>query len=262
MKKTCVVLGLAGLMAAPNLFAAMSVTLMDDTPGMNSTYSYSQGDGGEFRAVGNSGLDGVVNWGAYSSATKGTVTAANDGASWGYGQGLAVPGSSYFQTFCTELREEYSPGGLYPISSIGNAALNNNTGHPVPITLGVAYLYSKFAAGTLGGYDYSYTDGGGRSASAGNLQNAIWSLLGEQDISLLTGAALTDLQNSGIAEADWTAAANGAYGVEDMTLNNPGQAQDQLVIVVPESTTIIAGALLLLPLGASTFKILHKKRIV
>jgi hypothetical protein len=262
MNKTCMVLGLAGLMAAPKLFAAMSVTLMDDTPGMNSTYSYSQGDGGEFRAVGNSGLDSVVNWGAYSSTTKGTVTAANDGSSWGYGQGLALPGSEYFQTFCTELLEEYTPGGLYPISSIGNAALNNNTGHPVPITLGVAYLYSHFAAGTLGGYDYSYTDGGGRSASAGNLQNAIWSLLGEQSMADLTGAALTDLQNSGIAQADWTVAANGAYGVEDMTLDNPGQAQDQLIMAVPETTTMLAGALLLLPLGASTLKILRKKRSV
>jgi hypothetical protein len=261
MKKLCLVLSLAGVTAAPNLFGAMSVTLMDDTPAMNSAYNYSQGSGGEFRAVGDSGLNSVVNWSAYSAATKGTVTAANDGSSWGYGQGLAVPGSSYFQTFCTELLEEYTPGGLYPVSSIGNNALYNNTGHPVPITLGVAYLYSQFAAGTLVGYDYNYTDGGGRSASAGDLQNAIWSLLGEQSITLLTGAALTDLQNSGIAQADWTKAANGAYGVADMTLDNPGQAQDQLVIVVPETSTVIAGALLLLPFGASTLRILRKNRV-
>jgi len=155
MKKLCLVLSLAGVTAAPNLFGAMSVTLMDDTPAMNSAYNYSQGSGGEFRAVGDSGLNSVVNWSAYSAATKGTVTAANDGSSWGYGQGLAVPGSSYFQTFCTELLEEYTPGGLYPVSSIGNNALYNNTGHPVPITLGVAYLYSQFAAGTLVGYDYT-----------------------------------------------------------------------------------------------------------
>jgi len=85
--------------------------------------------------------------------------------------------------------------------------------------------------------------------------------LGEQSITLLTGAALTDLQNSGIAQADWTKAANGAYGVADMTLDNPGQAQDQLVIVVPETSTVIAGALLLLPFGASTLRILRKNRV-
>lgn len=260
MNKTCMVLAVAGLMAAPKLFAAMSVTLMDDTPGMNSSYSYSQGDGGEFRAVGNSGLDSVVNWGAYSSATKGTVTAANDGSSWGYGQGLAMPGSEYFQTFCTELREDYTPGGLYPISSIGNAALNNNTGHPVPITLGVAYLYSKFAAGTLGGYDYTY--GAGRSATAGDLQSAIWILLSETSGTLATWVSNDLTSGLGSNTSAWTQDANGAYGVEDMTLDNPGLAQDQLIMAVPESTTIIAGALLLLPLGASTFKILRKNRLV
>jgi hypothetical protein len=76
----------------------------------------------------------------------------------------------------------------------------------------------------------------------------------------LTGAALLDLQNSGIAEANWTAAANGAYGVQDMVLAQPGQVQDQLVIVVPEPTTMIAAALLLLPFGASTLRILRKTR--
>ena len=260
MKKTCVVLALAGLMAAPKLFAAMSVTLMDDTPGMNSSYSYSQGNGGEFRAVGDSGLDSVVNWGAYSSATKDTVTALNDGASWGYGQGLAKPGSEYFQTFCTELLEEYTPGGLYPVSSIGNNALYDGTGHAVPITLGVAYLYSQFAAGTLGGYDYNY--GAGRSATAGDLQSAIWMLLSETSGTLATWVSNDLTSGLGSNTSAWTQDANGAYGVEDMTLDNPGLAQDQLVIVVPESTTMIAGALLLLPFGASTFKILRKKRSV
>jgi hypothetical protein len=125
--------------------------------------------------------------------------------------------------------------------------------------LGVAYLYSQFAAGTLSGYDYTY--GGGRVASAGTLQQAIWYLLGEyQEGAQLTGFALTDLQNSGIAQANWTDAANGAYGVADMVLGTPGAAQDQLVMVVPEPTTMIAGALLLLPFGASTLRILRKNR--
>ena len=234
MKKLCMVLSLAGVMAAPNLFASMSVTLYQDTG------NYSYGNGGEFQAVGDAGLNSVVNWSAYASST-----AVKD---------------SYFQTFCTEQLEYFSPGSSYSVSSIGNNALYNAGGPPgVPITLGVAYLYSQFAAGTLGGYDYAY--GVGRVASAGNLQQAIWYLLGESgDGAQLTGAALLDLQNSGIAEANWTAAANGAYGVQDMVLAQPGQVQDQLVIVVPEPTTMIAGALLLLPFGASTLRILRRNR--
>jgi len=246
MKKFCIILSLAGVMAVPNLFASLSVTLYQDT----SNFSDNNYGGGEFRAVGNSGLDSVVNWGAYTAATSGTTS-----------------GQQYFQTFCTELQEEFYPGTSYNISSIGNNALyNNNGGTPIPITLGVAYLYSQFAAGTLGGYDYTY--GSGRVASAENLQYAIWTLLGESAIGV-TGAALADLKavtGSGSGDifatsADWYSAANGAYGVRDMVLGNPGQNQDQLVMdPVPEPTTMIAGALLLLPFGASTLRILRKRQ--
>lgn len=238
-------LGMAGVIAAPNVFGAMSVTLYDDT----SMYSY--GNGGEFRAVGNAGLNSVVNWSAYNTGSANNTAGTSD---------------AYFQTFCTENAEEFTPSDSYPVTSIGNNALYNDTSHPVPITLGVAYLYSRFASGTLQNYDYTY--GGSRSTSAGNLQNAIWSLLGEQSMSLLTGVAYNDLlavTGSGpgdvfASQADWTAAANGAFGVGDMTLDNPGQAQDQLVMVVPETSTVIAGVLLLLPFGASTFRILRKNR--
>jgi hypothetical protein len=235
------VLSLAGAMAASNLFAAMQVKLYNDTS------SYSDGQGGEFQAVGNSDLNSVVNWSAYNTGSTYNTAGA---------------GNSYFQTFCTETAEEFSPGSTYPVTSIGNNALYAGTGHAVPITLGVAYLYSQFAAGKLAGYDYTY--GSGRTASAAVVQAAIWSLLGEsfggQPTPQLAGFAYADLVSSGIAQADWTKASNGAYGVADMTLDNPGQAQDQLVMAVPETTTIIAGALLLLPLGASTLRILRRNR--
>ncbi len=237
MKKLWMVLSLAGVMAAPNLFASMSVTLNQDTG------NYSYGNGGEFQAVGDAGLNSVVNWSAYASST-----AVKD---------------DYFQTFCTEQLEYFNPGSSYSVSSIGNNALYNAGGPPgVPITLGVAYLYSQFASGGLAAYGYVYNYGANRVASAGNLQEAIWYLLGELgDNAQLTGTALLALQNSGIAEANWTAAANGAFGVQDMVLSQPGQAQDQLVITVPEPTTMIAAALLLLPFGASTLRILRRNRM-
>jgi hypothetical protein len=237
MKRIYLLLSLAGMVTVPNLFASMNVTLWQDTA------NYSAGNGGEFRAVGDAGLDSAVDWGAYSANTSG-------------GSGS----SQYFQTFCTETSEYFSPGNTYSVSSIGNNALYNGGVNPVPITLGVAYLYSQFAAGTFAGYTYAY--GAGRVASAQNLQQAIWYLLGEyQDGAQLTGAALTALQNSGIAQADWTVAADGAYGVRDMVLGTPGAAQDQLVMsTVPEASTMIAGAMLLLPFGASTIRFLRKNR--
>ena len=39
MKKFCIILSFAGVMAVPNLFASMSVTLIDNT----SQYSYNNG---------------------------------------------------------------------------------------------------------------------------------------------------------------------------------------------------------------------------
>ena len=87
----------AGVMATPGLFGAYigSVVLIDNT----SQYSY--GVGGEFRAVGDSGLDSVVDWNAYSTMTKGVTTAA-DLSSWGGGS-IKV-GEQYFQTFCIDIR--------------------------------------------------------------------------------------------------------------------------------------------------------------
>jgi hypothetical protein len=244
MKKLLLIVGLAGVLAVPSLFASMDVTLYQDTA------KYSYGNGGEFRAVGDAGLNAVVSFGSYSTATSGTLAS----------------GQQYFQTFCTEELEYFSPGSPYIVSSIGNNALYNGSGGPsgVPITMGVAYLYSQFAAGTLGSYNYAY--GAGRVASAGNLQQAIWYLLGEYgDGAQLTGAALADLNavtGTGklfTSSTDWYTAANGAFGVKDMVVSYAGYAQDQLVIV-PEPTTVLAGALLLLPFGASTLRMFRKTR--
>ncbi len=246
--KTCyAVIGAASLLAAPNLFADMSITMMDNTS------QYSAGDGGEFRAV----VSGVaVDWNAYSSATKGTVSSGTDGGSWGYNSGL--DGKQYFQTFCAELNEEFSPGGVYTISSIGNAALYDGTGHPVPITMGVAYLYSQFAAGTLDGYVYAP---GNQRSTTWDLQNAIWNLLGEG--GYLASWITADL-STGLGQTSWYACADGAYGVHDMVLGAPGTAQDQLVIgtPVPEASTMLAGALMLLPFGIGAIRSLRKERAV
>jgi hypothetical protein len=276
MKKHYAIICVASLLTAPNLFAAWSyqalgsyvdngnITLVDNT----GLYSY--GNGGEFRAVGDSALQSAVDWSAYSSATKGTMSDSTDGGSWGYGSGLAQNGTQYFQTFCTELNEEFSPGDLYSVSSIGNAALYDHTGNPVPINQGVAYLYSYFAQGTLYGYNYAY--GSGRSTSAGILQNAIWYLLGEGGYLNSGSFVYNDLLGKfgSIANAQ-TAAGNGQFGVADMVLSEPGYAQDQLVMIgapigpqaipVPEVSTVFAGALMLLPLGVSALRIVRRNRV-
>jgi hypothetical protein len=237
MRKLALAIALAGVVATPSLFAVMSVTLVDSS-GNNAGLTYSYANGGEFRAVGNADLNAAVNWSAYSTTTSGTTSDAIDGGSWGYGSGLAVAGQKYFQTFCIEYTEEFTPGGTYAVSVSGSALYGHALGPPgVPVTMGTAWLYSQFAAGTLSGYNYAY--GSVRSGTAGSLQQAIWYLQGENggvDNSLVT------LASTAVGgEANLFHAANGAFGVEALNLGDPGAAQDQLVIV-PEPTTMVAGA--------------------
>ena len=245
MRKLSLAIALAAVVATPSLFAAMSVTLVDSS-GNSAGLTYSYGNGGEFRAVANADLSSVVNWGAYSTATKGIVGASDTG-SWGYNSSMA--GQRYFQTFCIEATEEFYPGTPYGASISGNALYGHLGASPgVPVTLGTAWLYSQFAKGTLSTYDYTY--GSGRSGTAGSLQQAIWYLQGENggvDNSLVT-LALTAVGGA----ANLFHAANGAFGVEALNVGDPGTAQDQLVIItdairarllaVPEPTTMVAGA--------------------
>ena len=234
MKKLTTLIGVAGVLFATNLYASFdgTVTLTGGT--------YEYGNGGEFTAT-----------------TSGLGT---------------------FQTFCIEYNEEFGPGNTYSYNQNSGAvaggaganAIDSHTGLAMDnISIGTAYLYSQFRNGEL---VISST------TQAGQLQNAIWYL--ENEITSLNfngvdGTAYYNLAKSGTGKNDTTIFNDslGAYGVIALNLfdgaystpvTSPnGQIynvnQDQLAIV-PEPTTMIAGALLLLPFGASTLRILRKNR--
>jgi len=242
MKRLFVLACLVGVLAVPAVHAQMQIVLYQDL----SNYSY--GDGGEFNAVPNAALLSVnPTLTGYSAAT------AN----------LAA-GPVNFQTFCVETLEYFTPGDTY------NVIINNETipddqfpsGNP--ITMGTAWLYSQFAAGTLSGYDY--TEGSGRIATAGDLQQAIWYLQGDV-ASLVNGGAdgtafYTDAQTA--LGANINNAANGAYGVVCLNLRD-GNDQDQLMVApgavtVPEPSAASFGLLLLLSLGMNKVRPLFKKK--
>ena len=248
----------AGLLAAPSLFASMQVTLLDNT-GLSS-----HSDAGEFRAVGNDALDAVVNWEAYSSATTGTV-GATAAKSWSYKPSRA--GGKYFETFWIEYDEMVSPGTPYNVGISDNSRFDQAGKYPeTPVTLGTAWLYSHFAAGTLAYIDmhgaskfYRYAYGTGRTSDAGALQAAIWFLQGEEGglNNVWAQAAQDALGGLTACEAD----AKGRWGVKALNLDVYGQTQNLLVVAsVPEPPTHTAGALLLLALGASTLRVLRKNR--
>ena len=161
-------------------------------------------------------------------------------------------GAQYFQTFCIQSTVYFTPGVNYSLTLTSSG-----------ITLGTAWLYSQFAAGTLSGYDYSYGLVSGAYARANDanlLQQAIWGFQGQaggansSSGNVFYNAAVTEFGSVAAAEA----AANGAYGVvEDLDL---ADAQNQLVITAPEPASILAACLLLaLPIGASSVRILLRK---
>jgi hypothetical protein len=220
------------LVCANSSFASMTVTLTQNT----HAYSGANG-GGEFKAV---------------TSDNGT-----------------------FQTFCIDVNDSFTSGKTYnyKISQQTYAGSGNN------ISIGTAWLYSQFLDQTLNGYNFN--DGSGNVASATLLQNTLWALEGEiSSKGILTGKHInnifyTDLINQfgSIAAAEKDAGADNIYGVAVMNLYSirNGQttlAQSQLVRVptcpppvsVPEPSTIVAGALLLLPLGVSALKILRRKQ--
>ena len=228
MKKLCLVLSLAGVMAAPSLFASWTITLTQNTG------QYSYGTGGEFRA-------------------SGTVVSAVDLSSYS----AATAGAGYFQTFCIESTEYFTPGATYNVTINDRAIYGGQGPTGDPLSIGTAWLYSQFAAGSLSGYTYAY--GANRTLSANVLQQAIWWLEGEGGTkNAFVIAAETAL---GLNDTTIKADANGAYGVVALNLydKDGNRAQDQLGIV-PEPTTVVAGVLLLLPFGASTLRILRKSR--
>ena len=238
MKKLSMVLGLAGVMAVPNLMASYdgTITLYQG--------AYSYGNGGEFTAV-----------------TSGLGT---------------------FQTFCIEYNEEFGPGNTYDynkntgavVGGAGVDATDPHTGLPMDnISMGTAWLYSQFHAGTLtldtGTGSYFNAN---RQVNAGELQQAIWFL--EDEAGGVNNGYVTLAETVlGKTLAQIEADSNGAYGVIALNLFNGPYAtqltkngvtynlnQDQLA-VVPEPATVLAGALLLLPFGASTLRILRKNRV-
>ena len=99
--------------------------------------------------------------------------------------------------------------------------------------MGSAYLYEKFATGTLAGYNY----GAGRAGSAAQLQNAFWMLEGEiaySNANLFIALVEGQFGQAG-AIADYT---GGSVKVLNLTLPNGTRGQDQLVYV-PEPTTFM-----------------------
>ncbi len=172
-----------------------------------------------------------------------------------------------FESFSLERTEFITPGATYDAQLNIEARLGGrNDGNPGPgggdpLDARTAYLYSRFLAGALTGYDYA--PGAGRSNSARALQDVIWYL--ESEAAGTWGAGtLQDTFYTAAQEAvtlgDWTGLGN----VRVLNLYATGhagdlqyRAQDLLGTV---ATIPTPGALVLVGWGAGLAGWLRRHR--
>ena len=176
--------------------------------------------------------------------------------------------------------------GIYNLSTGAQLPLFNGTDNGSPVGTTVAVTFSGGNASVNGGTPVNVgTDFGFYLGTPGS-PTGRWSSvdsanpdLGDHMVTLTTKTPYT--LNPGAAAAGWPAAGNlawnpGSYilGWEDLPVSglnglSTGDVdyQDMIVEVsgvtpVPEPTTLISGALLLLPFGAGTVRILRRSRRV
>jgi hypothetical protein len=168
--------------------------------------------------------------------------------------------------------------GIYPSSWAWNGS------GPNPQYWGVqnaAYLWNTFGMKIVNNTASAYT--GNQSSAAAALEFAVWTALynsigyGQLGTPTTYWAAPTGQMDSttrGFYTADLLALTSAGSSIPHYTGNilegqgaitggaNSGQSQEFFMLgtPVPEPTTMVAGALLLLPFGASTLRFLRKNR--
>jgi len=167
-----------------------------------------------------------VNQGAYSYGNGGEFILKGIGGSLGLVS--SVPTSPDFATFCAQDNEYFYPGRIYDytITSVVDHGLD------IPLTNATAWLFHQWNSASLG--DYDYTNGAGqRQNDAGQMQVALWALLGQ--VSAPTSGKAKTWYDNAMAVTN-PSGTNNLGGVKVMNLygNYPGYqdtpwAQDMLV---------------------------------
>ena len=231
MRKLIFITIVCAFLAGPAL-AEITVGPVD----IDRNAGYYGGNGGEF-TISDYTSTSFFNNNAYSSLTKDI--------------GTSTPS---FQTFCMEKTEYVSIPGIYN-AEVSTTFIDETSGavtgpgsHAIwgskpkgdnldPMT---AYLYTKFAQGTLTGFNY----GVGRAASAVALQEAIWFI--EQELGAVSNNFVT-LANTAVGlNGEWYGMGIGNVRVLNLyTTSIRDENQSQLYLVP------VPGAILLGMLGLS-----------
>ena len=170
---------------------------------------------------------GTAQWAITTPGTALGLNGAFGGGPWTYGA-ITTSGSEQYATVTT-------PGGTIAIYD-GTHLLTGNVNWVQVYTLGSEGGLNAGATINITGLTYSGSNTALEALLAGGGNGAV-----NLTFRFATPDSLTQLSSSG--------GTAGSY------------SGDLVAVPVPEPTTIIAGALLLLPLGASTLRILRRNRM-
>jgi hypothetical protein len=240
MKKLFFTVVLAlGLLTAP-MAMADTVTFT----GGSGYGPYQTGLGGEFTVTPDAGLSWVLKY--YVSGTTSNV------------QSLA----GTFQTFCVEGAETVSGYGTYSVILNTNAVYGGVGPIGDPLSVGAAWLYAQFAAGTLAIYDYTNPGRSGSGNSADLLQKAIWWLEGEEGIIYnASNPFMLAVVNQFGSQAAAMSDNNNLFSVMVMNLYAEGHAGDpnyrrqDILVRVPEPGILILLGIAMSAIGAASWRI-------
>lgn len=213
--------------------------------------NFRQGRAGEFLVQQQSGPSiGVT--GLFSDALPGDATVnTSNGSSYN-------PQAEFFMTFCLELDRPLSFGIEYDAATDtaakagGSGAVNGRD----EISAETAYLYNGFRRGTLvTSFDY-FSSAANRAPDGEALQDAIWALENEIQVSSLSAKALAFYNEAvnAVSSGAWTGIGN-VRALNLTIIDDKGllvDVQDVLTIIIPLPTT--SGLALLGIAGVAGFR--------
>jgi len=198
----------------------------------------------------------------HKSGESGVKVTTSNGEMPFSGYSTSTSGAGEFETFAAETHAKIHRGKEYEYS------ISDSDSSGRHLTVGTAYLYSQFAQGILS--DYDYQNKSDRKKDAKTLQKAIWYLQDGQtrgktptvENNVFYAATIELFGDDATSSTD----ADTDYGVSIVNLaNKHGKSiQNQLIFnssvpsCVPETSTWVAGCLMLLPLGLSIIRIRRK----
>lgn len=202
----------------------------------------------------------MPNFGPYNVGNGGEYTVLPDFSVSGYVSGVTsdLVQKGTFQTFCVEKRETISAGDTYDVDPPNTVTVKTGK----TLNLATAWLYWRFANGSLAALGYNYAPAG-RLSSAAALQNDLWYLMGwGGNPGDFANAAMLHFGKDESGEPIWKTENDGKYPVGILNLWSTGQKggridrQDVLVLTgVPDGGLTLA----LLSMGLASLGCLARR---